>query len=185
MEAVPSPDVMAMARRLLDAAGFVSISSFEAKRHAVTGEHVLMEINVRTPQAIGLGEASTRIYATLAGVPLPHQRPQRDRVRVVVPSLEVPATVAYVRVGDLSVRDLLRSYRGVQNISGLTVTDPGPLAAFTLALGSRASRLVARELHSKALAGGLTLPNLHRARLRGWRPGPRRAGVYLVDGEPV
>jgi len=53
MEAVPSPDVMAMARRLLDAAGFVSISSFEAKRHAVTGEHVLMEINVRTPQAIG------------------------------------------------------------------------------------------------------------------------------------
>lgn len=138
------------------------------------------------PSAWERRRASTRIYATLAGVPLPHQRPQRDRVRVVVPSLEVPATVAYVRVGDLSVRDLLRSYRGVQNISGLTVTDPGPLAAFTLALGSRASRLVARELHSKALAGGLTCPTcIVRGSGAGGRPGPRRAGVYLVDGEPV
>jgi predicted ATP-grasp superfamily ATP-dependent carboligase len=184
---VPSPDVMAMARRLLDAAGFVSISSFEAKRHAVTGEHVLMEINVRTPQAIGLGEApgvdAHLRHARRRSAPAPAST-ARPRARGC-PQPRGPSDRGLRPSGRLSVRDLLRSYRGVQNISGLTVTDPGPLAAFTLALGSRASRLVAREFHSKALAGGLTLPNLHRARLRGWRPGPRRAGVYLVDGEPV
>jgi predicted ATP-grasp superfamily ATP-dependent carboligase len=135
LEAVPAPGAMEMARKLLDAADFVGFSSLEAKQHAETGEHVLMEINVRIPQNVGLGEVagvdpSWRMYATLADIPLAPHRPQRNGVKVVVPSLEVMAAPAYVRAGDLSVRELLRSYRGVRTISGLTLADPVPLAAF-------------------------------------------------------
>jgi D-aspartate ligase len=135
LEAVPAPGAMEMTRKLLDAADFVGFSSLEAKQHAETGEHVLMEINVRIPQNVGLGEVagvdpSWRMYATLADIPLDPQRPQRNGVKVVVPSLEWMAAPAYVRAGDLSVRELLGSYRGVRTISGLTLADPVPLAAF-------------------------------------------------------
>ena len=150
LETVPAPAVVTIARRLLDTASFVGVSSLEAKRHAVTGEHVLMEVNVRIPQNIGLGEAagvdpSWRIYATLAGIPLSPQAPQRNHVRVIVPSLEVLAGVAYLREGDLSMRQLLASYRHVRNVSGLSFTDPGPLAAFTLMYAGRAGRYLARR----------------------------------------
>jgi D-aspartate ligase len=160
LETVPAPEVMAMAQRLLDAADFVGISSLEAKRHAVTGEHVLMEINIRIPQNIGLGEAagvdpSWRIYATLAGLPLPPQPQQRNGVRVVVPSLEVRAAVAYMREGELSLRGLLGSYRSVRNVSGLSLRDPGPLAAFARDLGSSAVRAMGRKLPSRAGEGSV------------------------------
>jgi predicted ATP-grasp superfamily ATP-dependent carboligase len=159
LETVPAPEVMAMAQRLLEAANFVGISSLEAKRHEVTGEHVLMEINIRIPQNIGLGEAagvepSWRLYATLADIRLPPQRPQRDGVRVIVPSLEMRAAPAYVRAGDLSLRQLLGSYGSVRNVSGLSLKDPGPLAAFARDRGSSAARLVADRLRSLARANG-------------------------------
>ena len=153
LETVPAPEVMAITQRLLDAAGFVGISSLEAKRHEVTGEHVLMEINIRIPQNIGLGEAagvdpSWRIYATLAGLPLPPQSPQRDGVRVIVPSLEVRAAVAYVRQGELSLRGLVSSYRSVRNVSGLSLRDPRPLLAFASQLASSAIRSIGRRFRS-------------------------------------
>ncbi len=200
LETVPAPEVMAMAERLLAAADFVGISSLEAKRHAVTGEHVLMEINIRIPQNIGLGEAagvepSWRIYATLAGIPLPPQQPQRDGVRVVVPSLEVHAALAYVRAKDLTLRQLLGSYGSVRNVSGLSVTDPGPLAAFLRDRGSGAARIVAGRLRSmiranrsdphsqrgrtrpalKAMVPASLRPAAKRAYYRALGPGRRRA----------
>jgi D-aspartate ligase len=157
LEAAPAPEVIAMARRLLDTAGFVGVCSLEAKRHAVTGEHVLMEVNVRIPQNIGLGEAAGvdapwRIYATLAGLPLPPQPAQRDGVRVVVPGLEVRAAVEYVRQGHLSIWQLLGSYRGVRNVSGLSFGDPGPLVAFAGKCGAHAARSVAGRLRPKPRA---------------------------------
>ena len=76
LETVPAPGAMEMSKRLLESTGFVGFSSLEAKRHEVTGEHVLMEINVRIPQNLGLGEAagvepSWRLYAALAGIARP------------------------------------------------------------------------------------------------------------------
>jgi predicted ATP-grasp superfamily ATP-dependent carboligase len=135
LEAVPAPEVLEVTRRLLDAAGFVGFSSLEAKRHERTGEAVLMEINVRIPQNIGLGEAcgvepSWRLYATLAGIPLGPQSQPRYGVKTVVASLEVPAVPAYLRDGELSVRDILGSYRHVRTVSGLSLREPGPLVAF-------------------------------------------------------
>lgn len=45
----------ALSRRLLDAAGFVGVSSIGFKRHSETGEVVLIEVNVRIPQSFCLG----------------------------------------------------------------------------------------------------------------------------------
>jgi D-aspartate ligase len=145
LETVPAPAVTAITRKLTDAAGFVGICSLEAKEHEATGEHVLMEINVRIPQNIGLGEAagvdpSWRIYATLAGIPLHPQPEQRDGRRVIVPSLESRAALEYMREGTLSFRGLLQSYRGVRNVSGLSLSDPGPLLSFVGGLGASALR---------------------------------------------
>jgi D-aspartate ligase len=164
LETVAAPEVTAITRRLLEAAGFVGVCSLEAKRHEETGEHVLMENNVRIPQNIGLGEAAGveaawRIYATLAGIPLPPQRPQRDGVRVIVPSLEARAAVTYVRQGDLSLRGLLSSYRRVRNVSGLSLRDPAPLATFVGDVVSRAARAVRRSSKDEAAADAKRMPN--------------------------
>jgi D-aspartate ligase len=133
-ESAEVPETMALAKRLLDAAGFVGISAVEAKRHAETGETVLIEANVRVPQSFALGDASGtdaswRLYATLAGIPLPPQPRQVTGVKVVVPSLEPRAAVGSVLKGRLTVRALLGSYRGVREVSGLSWRDPAPAAA--------------------------------------------------------
>src|SRR4051794_36460226 len=70
----PIPESMELSRRLLDEAGYVGVAGIETKRHAETGEYFLLEVNVRIPTQWGLGDAaggdaSWRLYATLAGVP--------------------------------------------------------------------------------------------------------------------
>ena len=121
----------------------------------MTGEHVLMEINVRIPQNVGLGEAagvdpSWRLYATLAGIPLAPQRPQRNGVKVIVPSLELMAAPAYVRAGRPDGRRLLRSYRGVRTISGLSLG--GPRAARGVRGRSRVSTASKARAESRRAA---------------------------------
>lgn len=128
------PETMALAKRLLDAAGFVGISALEAKRHEETGERVLIEVNVRMPQEFSLGDscgadASWRLYATLAGIPLPPQPRPRTGVKVVLPSMEPRAVVAGLLGKDLTVSEVLASYRGVRDFSGLSWKDPGPVAS--------------------------------------------------------
>lgn len=194
LETVAAPDVMALTMQLLETAGFVGIASLEAKRHAETGEHVLMEVNVRIPQNIGLGEAggvdaSWRIYATLAGIPLEPQRVQRDGRRVVVPTLELRAAPAYVREGNLSLRGLVSSYRGVRNMSGLSLSDPGPLLGFAGGIFATGIRFVGRRLRARLrprLPGRSTAKAVVPARLRPvakrWYhrirgPGARRAAL--------
>lgn len=125
------PEAIAMARKLLDAAGFVGVSILEAKRHAVTGELVLIEINVRVPGGFGLGDAcgvdaSWRLYATLAGLPLEPQARQREGVKTVLPFLDFLAARARLRQGDISWRELLLSYRGVRDVGVADPRDPGP-----------------------------------------------------------
>jgi D-aspartate ligase len=136
-ESADVPETIDLAKRLLDAAGFVGISVCEAKRHAETGETVLIEVNVRVPQGLSLGDvngsdASWRLYATLAGIPLPAQPPAKSGVKVVVPSLEPRAVVAGLLQRRLTLREVVTSYRGVRDFSGLSWRDPGPAAALAV-----------------------------------------------------
>jgi predicted ATP-grasp superfamily ATP-dependent carboligase len=126
------PETMALGTALLDAAGFAGLATVEAKRHADTGELVLVEVNAKVTQPFGLGDAagvesSWRLYATLAGLPLSPQRRPRLGVRNVVPTLEPRAAWVYLAGGG-SVRSLLASYRGVRDMSGIGLHDPVPAA---------------------------------------------------------
>lgn len=158
------PETIEMARRVLDAANFVGVSILEAKCHAETGERVLIEVNVRVPQGFGLGDAcgvdaSWRLYATLAGLPVGPQPPPRYGVKAVLPFFDVLTVGGRLRSGELSARQLLRSYRGTREVGVLDPRDPGP----GLALAGRAVRQAAarrrgqlgtRRRQAKAAASG-------------------------------
>jgi predicted ATP-grasp superfamily ATP-dependent carboligase len=131
------PETMALARKLLAACEFVGVSSLETKRHALTGEVVLIEINVRLPQSFGLGKACGvegpwRVYAALASLPLGPQPPVRTGTKVVVPPLERRAAAARIRRSELTLRQLLQSYRGVRSVGLLNPSDPLPAVAFVI-----------------------------------------------------
>jgi len=125
------PDVIEATRHLLDAAGYQGISITEFKRHAETGEPVLIEVNVRVPRGFGLGDAcgadaSWRLYATLAGLPLDVQPEPRIGVAAVLPEVDFHAARARLRSKDISWRQLLASYRGVRDLGVVNLRDPGP-----------------------------------------------------------
>ena len=152
-ESAHLPQATAIAVRLLEAAGFVGLAGVELKRHAETGEHFLIEANVRLPGHFGLGDASQvdaswRLYATLAGLPLAPQPDQRAGVRTVMPSFEPRAIVDQLRQQKTSPRALLASYRGVRDISGLSPRDPGPVVALGVRELRRASPFLRRRLRS-------------------------------------
>lgn len=146
LESAEVPETMALARRLLDHAGFHGLSSLEAKRHAVTGERVLIEVNVRAPANFGLGEAcgveaAWRTYATLAGIALGPQRPQVNGRKVVIPYTDALAAAALLKRGELSLPGLVSSYRGTRSAGVLDPRDPAPALAIARRLvASRAAK---------------------------------------------
>lgn len=129
--AAPADEARDLTLRVLEEADFVGVAGVETKRHAETGEVMLLDVNVRTTQFIALGtacgtEAAWRIYASLAGRPLGPQPPQRDGVKVVLPLNEARA----VRGGKVRLRQVLSSYAGVRDIGLADPRDPGPLLGY-------------------------------------------------------
>lgn len=125
------PDTIEAARRLLDMARFNGVAITEFKRHAVTGEIVLIEVNVRVPRGFGLGDAcgadaSWRLYASLAGIPLGPQPTPRPGIAAVLPEVDFHAVRSRLRRGELTWREVLASYRGVRDLGVINVLDPGP-----------------------------------------------------------
>jgi D-aspartate ligase len=136
-----APETRELSMRLLEGTGFTGMATVEAKRHADTGERVLIEVNVRIPRVFGLGDvsgadASFRLYRALAGLPLGPQPPARRGVKTLIPALEIRAAPAALRRRDIGALELLRGYRGVRDVGPLDPRDPGP----GLALLARAAR---------------------------------------------
>jgi D-aspartate ligase len=153
-ESAQVPETTEMAEALLAAAEFVGLAIVEAKRHAETGEMVLIEANVRVTQSFGIGDAagtdaSWRLYSTLAGLPLPPQPTQIDGVRIIVPSLEPKAAVANLQERRISPRELIASYRGVRSLSGLSVADPGPAVRLIARYARTAGRFLVESLRRR------------------------------------
>lgn len=153
-ESADVPETMALAKALLDSAQFVGVSNIEAKRHAETGERVLIDVNARLPQCWGLADAigtdaSWRLYATLAGFSLTSQPPYRLGVRTIAPSLEPKAILTNLTAGRLTLRQLLASYRGVRDVSGLSLRDPGPIVTLVARQIYMAVRWAAKRLFTR------------------------------------
>jgi D-aspartate ligase len=152
----PLPETMAMARSVLDAAGFVGVAGVEAKRHAETDERWFLEVNVRVPAQWGLGdacgaEASTRLVAALAGRELGPPPTPRAGVGIVVPILDAAVVRELLREVPPQRRPaealrLLRPYLSARELGLLDPRDPGPGLAWARAvarrrLGPRLARL--------------------------------------------
>lgn len=153
-ETAEIPEAMDLAKRLLEAAEFVGVAGVEVKRHAETGEHFLIEANVRIPTQWGLGDAagadsSWRLYATLAGLPLDPQPPVRPGVKLVFPELELHAALRSLRSRDGDGPGLLRrlsSWRGAGDLGIFDRRDLGPAFALVRrAGGSRVKRVLKRS----------------------------------------
>ncbi|HEX7292192.1 MAG TPA: hypothetical protein VF250_13795 [Conexibacter sp.] len=145
----PLPETTAMARAVLDAAGFVGVAGVEAKRHRDTDQRWFLEVNVRVPAQWGLGDAcgadaSTRLVAALAGRELGPPPTPRAGVGIVVPVLDVKVVRERLRAlppwrRPLGLLRLLRPYLKARELGLLDPRDPGPGLA-----GARA--VVARRL---------------------------------------
>jgi predicted ATP-grasp superfamily ATP-dependent carboligase len=154
-DSTPPDSAMTIARPLLDAVDYVGVSAVETKRHAETGEIVLIEVNVRLVGPFGLGDAagtdaSWRLYATLAGIPLEPQPRQVDGVKLIVPTVEPFAAGANLSQGRLTTRQLLNSYRGVRDLSGLSWRDPKPALALGALHLSGVARMSGRKVKERA-----------------------------------
>jgi D-aspartate ligase len=159
-EASPLPETMAIARRVLDRAGFVGVAGVETKRDAETGERWFLEVNVRIPGQWGLGDtcgvqATTRLVGALAGRAVGSQPPLRKGVRIVVPDADAPviwqaliATAPKKRAA--FVLRIALSYRRTRNFGLLDLRDPGPGLAFVVLLARR--RLAGLTASARRLA---------------------------------
>jgi len=130
-ESAAVPEASEITRHLLEALGFVGVSSVEYKRHADTGELVLMEVNVRLPQSFGLGDAcgadaSWRVFAALAGLDVGPPPLQRDGRKVLLPTLEAKAVRKRIERGELGVLEMVASWAGTRSVGLLDLRDPGP-----------------------------------------------------------
>jgi D-aspartate ligase len=150
------PETMALARRVLDEAGFVGVAGVEAKRHAETGERWFLEVNVRVPGQWGLGDAcgvdaTRRLVAALQGRQVGPQPPLRPGVRFVVPDLDLRVLRAHLRdipgwrYPSVVVR-FVRPWFGAGEVGILDRRDPGPGLAWLRTLAGR-------RLHRTPAAG--------------------------------
>ncbi len=160
-EASPLPETTAIAKRVLDAAGFVGVAGVETKRHADTGERWFLEVNVRIPGQWGLGDtcgvdATRRLVSSLVGETMGAQPPLRRGVRLVVPDADAPVVWQALRTTPPRGRAAflwrtMLSYRHTRNFGLLDVRDPGPGLAFLATLARR--RLANLFAGARRLAG--------------------------------
>ena len=154
-EASTLPETTALAKRVLDEAGFVGVAGVETKRDATTGERWFLEVNVRIPGQWGLGDtcgvqATQRLVAALCGEQLGPQPPLREGVRILLPNLDahviVPALLQAPALRRPAVAwGLAQAYSGTRNFGLLDLRDPGPgLAWISLLAQHRVDNLKAR-----------------------------------------
>jgi D-aspartate ligase len=155
-ESASLAETTALAKRVLDQAGFVGVAGVEAKRHADTGERWFLEVNVRLPGQWGLGDAcgvqaSPRVVAALGGRPLDPPAQLRPGVRFVQPDLDwrtIKPTLSGLPAWGrpAAAWRLARPYFGARELGMLDPRDPGPLLALVRQFaGRRVARLAKRS----------------------------------------
>lgn len=153
-ESAPLPETMALAKSVLEEAGFVGVAGVEAKRHEQTGERWFLEVNVRLPGQWGLGDAcgvqaSRRVVQALCGQTLDPPLQLRPGVRFVQPDLDwrtirPTLTALPARKRPAAAWQLARPYFGAREVGMLDPRDPGPLLALIRQFVGRRMQRLAR-----------------------------------------
>ncbi len=130
------PETTAIARRVLDEAGFVGVAGVEVKRDVETGERYFLEVNVRVPGQWGLGDAcgaqaTPRLIAAMCGRELGPSPDLRPGVRLVVPDIDVLVCRLVLRDTPSWRRPFValrfvRPWFGAGERGLLNLRDPGP-----------------------------------------------------------
>jgi D-aspartate ligase len=146
-EASALAETMALAKRVLDEAGFVGVAGVETKRHSETGERWFLEVNVRIPGQWGLGDscgvqATPRLVRVLQGHQTGPQPPLREGVRIVFPDIDAhvirPTLLAAPPLRRPAIAwQMMRAYRGARNFGLVDLRDPGPTLAWASLLTRR------------------------------------------------
>lgn len=149
----PLPETTALARAVLDEAGFVGVAGVETKRHPETDERWFIEVNVRVPAQWGLGDAcgadaSRRLVSALTGRELGPAPAPRAGVGIVVPLLDATVVRELLREAPPARRPalllrLLRPYLRARELGLLDLRDPGPGLAWVRAVAGRALKRLA------------------------------------------
>jgi predicted ATP-grasp superfamily ATP-dependent carboligase len=128
--------------------GYRGILDIGYKYDARTGQYKLLDVNPRVGTTFRLfvsrdGLDVVRcLYLDLTGQSLAHDGAPRPGRRWIVENLDLASSVVYYRNGELTAREWLRSFRGVEEAAWFAADDPRPLA--TVAWRSL-ERLVRRQ----------------------------------------
>ncbi|MBB3083601.1 hypothetical protein [Geodermatophilus sabuli] len=150
VEAWDAVEARQLARRILEASDYVGLAATEFKRHAVTGQLYLIEINVRVPQYFGVYDAAGvdaawRLYATLAELPVGEQPALREGVRVWMPQHDLHVVREMRRQQALGLREIVAPLAGVRDFGAWSWRDPKPALELARAELSRARRKRSRR----------------------------------------
>ncbi len=140
-------EVLGETMRLFGSIGYRGLAYLEMKRDARTGEHLIIEPNIGRPtgrSAIaerGGVELLHTAYCDMVGLPLPAAREQRYvGAKWIDDRRDFQSALHFVRRGELTAGDWLRSVRGPMTHAVLSRTDPLPFLAELLHYGIKATR---------------------------------------------
>ena len=129
----PFDEPIQLAERALEALGYSGFAILQFKRSARTGQFQLLEINCRYSTWTELPTRSgcnfpAAAYATMTGTPVPELR-QRNGIAWLDFERDLGAMRSYLREGDWSVSEYLRSLATVRCWAYFAWDDPLPLLA--------------------------------------------------------
>jgi len=133
-EASRNDEVLEESLRLLKRVNYRGMVYVEAKRHAVTGKHFIIEANVGRPTGgSAIAEAGGvnllyAMYCEAVGLPIPPKTEQQDTPLKWINFVEdVRSAYFYWRNGDLTLIEWIQSVRGHKMEAMLSLRDPGPM----------------------------------------------------------
>jgi predicted ATP-grasp superfamily ATP-dependent carboligase len=122
--------------RLFRSVGYRGLGYVEMKRHARSGEYLIIEPNIGRPTGrsaiaeAGGVELLYTMYCDLVGWPLPDNRQQEyGSVKWIYLRRDLQSSLYHWRRGELTVADWLESLRGPKAYAIFSWRDPGPFIA--------------------------------------------------------
>jgi D-aspartate ligase len=164
-EEVRNDEVLAESMRFFASVGYRGLGYMEMKRHALTGDHYMIEPNIGRPTGrSAIAEAGGvpllyTMYCDAVGLPLPEPRAQRySGVKWIYLRRDLQSAFYYWRRGELTFAEWRDSIRGRK---GYAVYDPADMRPFFADLSStlrKGARSAARKLARRLPLPGASTP---------------------------
>jgi predicted ATP-grasp superfamily ATP-dependent carboligase len=152
-------EVLNESLRLFASVDYTGLGYVEFKRHAVSGEHYIIEPNIGRPTGrAGIAEAGGvelmyTMYCDVLGLPLPEERVQSyGNTQWIDLRHDFQSALYYWRRGELSLREWARSWSGPKAHTYFSWKDPAPFIYDLLSAGRKL--FSKKELKRRDYLGG-------------------------------